>query len=188
MPLTKLDPNAALLVVDLQKFVFSMPAVHPAAGIVARNAQLARAFRERGLPVVLIRVTGAGFGRTRTDAGPTNFSAVPPEWKELVPDLDPQPDDLIVTKPRWGAFIGTTLDYELRQRGVTQVFVTGVATSIGVESTARSAFEFGYHVVPVVDAMTDRDAGSHRHTVEKIFPRLGETETTENVLKALSGL
>ena len=61
----------------------------------------------------------------------------------------------------------------LAQRNVTQVVVTGVATSIGVESTARSAFDHGYNVVLVVDAMTDLDANAHRYSVEKILPRLG---------------
>jgi nicotinamidase-related amidase len=82
-----------------------------------------------------------------------------------------------------GAFIGTSLDDYLRESGVTQVFLTGIATSSGVESTARSAYDYGYHVVLVVDAMTDRSANAHRHSVEEIFPRLGETDTTENVLK-----
>ena len=91
-----------------------------------------------------------------------------------------------MTKQRVGAFIGTSLDEYLRQRGVTQVFVTGVATSVGVEATARSAYDYGYNVVLVVDAMTDRDADSHRHSVEKIFPRLGETDTTAIILKRLS--
>ena len=71
------------------------------------------------------------------------------------------------------------------QRGVTQVVLTGVATSAGVESTARSAYDLGYNVTLVVDAMTDRDADAHRHSVEKIFPRLGETATTDDVLKLL---
>ena len=84
-----------------------------------------------------------------------------------------------------GAFIGTSLDEILRQRGVTQVLVTGVATSAGVESTVRSAYDYGYNVVTVLDAMTDRDADVHRHSVEKIFPRLSETGTTDNVLKLL---
>lgn len=74
---------------------------------------------------------------------------------------------------------------DLRKRGVTQVFLTGVATSAEVESTARSAYDYGYNVVLVVDAMTDRDAETHRHCVERIFPRLGETDTTDNVLKLL---
>jgi nicotinamidase-related amidase len=73
----------------------------------------------------------------------------------------------------------------LHQRGVTQIVLTGVATSAGVESTARSAHDLGYHVTLVVDAMTDRDSASHTHCVEKIFPRLGETAKTEDVLKLL---
>jgi nicotinamidase-related amidase len=52
-----------------------------------------------------------------------------------------------------------------------------------VKATARSAYDLGYNVVLVVDAMTDRDADAHRHSVEKIFPRLGETVKTDDVLK-----
>jgi len=55
-----------------------------------------------------------------------------------------------------------------------------------VESTARSAYDLGYNVVLVTDAITDRDADAHRHSVEKIFPRLGETDTTAKVLQLLS--
>lgn len=183
MPVTKLDTNAALIVIDLQKGITSMPTVHPAGEIVARSARLARAFRERGLPVVLVNVTAAAPGRT--DAARPNIAAFPANWAELVPELQQQAEDFRVSKKRWGAFIGTALDEYLRGRGVTQVFLTGVATSAGVESTARSAYDLGYHIVLVVDAMTDRDAEAHRHCVEKIFPRLSETDTTENVLKFL---
>lgn len=182
MPLTKLDTTAALVVIDLQKGIVGMPTAHPAEEIVGRAAQLARAFRERGLPVVLVNVSGAAPGRT--DAGPRNFS-FPADWTEIVPELEQHADDILVTKQRVGAFIGTSLDETLRQRGVTQVVLTGVATSFGVESTARSAYDYGYNVVFVVDAMTDREADAHLHCVEKIFPRLGETDTTSNVLKLL---
>jgi nicotinamidase-related amidase len=182
MPLTKLDTTAALVVIDLQKGIVGLPTVHPASDIIARTAQLARAFRERGLPVVLVNVTGRAPGRT--DAGAPKFS-FPADWSELVPELQQHPDDHLVSKQRWGAFIGTSLDDYLRQRGVTQVFVTGVATSAGVESTARSAYDYGYHVVLVVDAMTDRSEEAHRHSVEKVFPRLGESDTTDKVLKLL---
>jgi nicotinamidase-related amidase len=85
-----------------------------------------------------------------------------------------------------GAFISTGLDEILRQRGVTQLFLAGISTSAGVESTARSAYDYGYNVVLVVDAMTDRDADAHRYCVEKSFPRIGETDTTESVLKLLN--
>jgi nicotinamidase-related amidase len=182
MPVTKLDTTAALVVIDLQKGIVGLPTVHPASDIIGRTAQLARAFRERGLPVVLVNVTGRAPGRT--DAGAPKFS-FPADWSELVPELQQHPDDHLVSKQRWGAFIGTSLDDYLRQRDVTQVFVTGVATSAGVESTARSAYDYGYHVVLVVDAMTDRSEEAHRHSVEKIFPRLGESDTTDEVLKLL---
>jgi nicotinamidase-related amidase len=77
------------------------------------------------------------------------------------------------------------LNQTLRKSGVTQIFQTGILTSFGVESTARSAYDYGYNVVIVVDAVTDRDADAHRHCVEKIFPRISETATTESVLKLL---
>jgi nicotinamidase-related amidase len=184
MPLTILDTTAALIVIDLQKGIVGLPLAHPGSEIVDRSAELARAFRERGLPVVLVNVTAPAPGRTDTVRPKFSF---PDDWAEFVPELGQQPDDYIVSKQRVGAFIGTSLDEILRQRGVTQVFLTGIATSAGVESTARSAFDYGYNVVLVVDAMTDRDAETHRYCVEKAFPRFGETDTTENVLKMVRG-
>jgi nicotinamidase-related amidase len=184
MTVTKLDPVAALIVIDLQKGIVGLPTVHPAAEIVGRAAKLARAFRERGLPVVLVNVAGVAPGRT--DGGPRKFSFAE-DWTELVAELEQQPEDILITKQRVGAFLGTALDEILRGRGVTQIFLAGVATSVGVESTARSAYDLGYNVVLVVDAMTDRDAEAHRNSVEKTFPRIGETDTTENVLTLLRG-
>jgi nicotinamidase-related amidase len=183
MPLTQLDINAALVVIDLQKGIVGLPTVHPASEIVGRAVQLARAFRERGLPVVLVNVTGRAPGRT--EAGVPKFS-FPPDWTELLPELGQQAGDYLVTKQRVGAFIGTALDDYLRERGVTQVVLAGIATSAGVESTARSAYDLGYNVAFVVDAMTDRDADAHRHCVEKVFPRLGETANAADVLKLVN--
>lgn len=182
MPMTTLDPIAALVIIDLQKGIVGMPTVHPATEIVGRAAKLARAFREKDLPVVLVNVTGGAPGRTDV---PRPAFSLPPDWTELVPELDRQAGDVIVTKQRWGAFLGTGLNDALRARGVIQIVLIGVATSIGVESTARSAYDLGYNVVLVVDAMTDRDGDAHRHSVEKIFPRLGQTDITDNVLKLL---
>jgi nicotinamidase-related amidase len=182
MPLTQIDPVTALVVIDLQKGIAAFPAAHPFAEIANRAGQLARAFRERGLPVVLVNVAGSAPGRT--DARMT-LPPLPPGWTDLVPELDPQPGDHLVTKQRWGAFLGTGLDAYLRGRGVTQIVLAGVATSVGVESTARSAFDLGYNVTLAVDAMSDRSMELHLHSVEAIFPRLGETATTAEVLERL---
>lgn len=183
MALSTLDKNAALIVIDLQKGIMGFPTVHPAAEIVARAAELAKAFRKRNLPVVLVNVAGRAPGRTETGFPKMAF---PPDWTELAPELDAQASDFKVTKHCIGAFTGTSLDSLLKERGVTQIFMTGIATTLGVESTARVAFDLGYNVVFVTDAMTDRDAEVHRNAVEKLFPRLGETAKTEEVLKKLA--
>ncbi|MET9483849.1 isochorismatase family protein [Streptomyces sp. NPDC006638] len=182
MTVTTLDPTTALVVVDLQNGVVGLPTVHPAAEIVARSAELADAFRAKGLPVVLVRVTSGAPGRTE---GPARGLPPRADWADLVPELRQADSDIVVTKHTWGAFHGTDLDLQLRRRGVTQVVVTGIVTTKGVESTARAAHEHGYHVTVVTDAVTDTDGDAHRNSVEKIFPALGETGTTEDVLKLL---
>ncbi|MGC9194403.1 MAG: isochorismatase family protein [Syntrophobacteraceae bacterium] len=183
MPLTKLDAVPALVVIDLQKGIVGLPTLHPAGEIVSRTAELARAFRQRSFPVVLVHVSGMAPGRT--DMGAPKLS-LPPDWTELVAQLEQDRSDFVVTKQRWGAFIGTPLQQYLLGRGVTQLFLAGISTSIGVESTARCAYDHGYNVVLVLDAMTDRDAQAHSHSVEKIFPRLGETTSTAEVLEMLN--
>jgi nicotinamidase-related amidase len=184
MPPTTLDPVPALVVIDLQKGIVTAATVHPAETVVERSAQLADTFRRHGLPVVLVNVSGRAPGRTDNDAS-RPAGEPPADWTELVPELGAQPDDVLVTKQRWGAFHETSLHDDLQSRGVTQVVLTGIATSVGVESTARAAYEHGYNVLLATDAMTDRDADTHANTVERIFPRLGETATTAEILALL---
>jgi nicotinamidase-related amidase len=182
MPISQLDRNAALVVIDLQKGIVSIPAPETGKEIVAKSAQLAQAFRRRNLPVVLVNVVAAAPGRT---GQPRHNFQFPPDWAELVAELDIQATDILVSKRSFGAFLTTNLQEELKARGVTQIFLCGIATSAGVESTARSAYDLGYNVVFVADAMTDRDPEIHSFCLEKIFPRLGETGLTEEVLKLL---
>ncbi|MGA2552449.1 MAG: isochorismatase family cysteine hydrolase [Burkholderiaceae bacterium] len=182
MPLSQLDPVAALVVIDLQKGIVTLPTVHPMPEIVQRVASLARAFRAAGLPVVLVNVAGRAPGRTEIRRP---FSP-PPDWSELIAELDRQPSDYIVTKFQIGAFHATGLERILRQANVTQVFLAGVSTSSGVEATARSAYDQGFHVALVVDAMTDLDPVLHHHSVEKTFPRIGETVTAVEALRELA--
>lgn len=185
MALTTLDPNPALVVIDLQKGLMAAATVHPLDEVVDRAARLAEAFRRHRLPVVLVNAIGRPAGRT--EAGrPRRADLTPPsDWADLVDELDARPDDHLVTKVRWGAFHDTSLDAHLRQLGVTQVVLAGIATSIGVESTARSAYDHGYHVVLAIDAMTDRDPAAHDNSVERIFPKLGEVTTTTAILDLL---
>jgi nicotinamidase-related amidase len=183
MALTVLDPNTALIIVDLQKGLVGYPLAHPVEGVIERSRALADAFRARGLPVVLVNVTGSAPGRT--EQPPRDLSALPADFAELVPDLGRQPEDIIVTKRTWGTFASTDLEARLRALGVTQVVVTGVATATGVESTARQAYEQGFNVTLAIDAMTDMRAEAHDYSISTIFPRLGETGTTADVIALL---
>ena len=90
-----------------------------------------------------------------------------------------------MTKKSWDSFHGTALDEYLRSASISQVVITGIATSIGVESTARSAHTHGYNVTLATDGMTDLDAEAHYNTLERIFPKLGETGTTAEILTLL---
>jgi nicotinamidase-related amidase len=182
MALTTLDPKTALIVIDLQKGVVALPLAHPTGEVVARAARLAAAFRRHRLPVVLVNVAGGAPGRAE-QARPGGV--LPPDWTDLVPELQRQSADHLVTKHTWGAFTGTDLAEHLLSLGVTQLVLAGIATSIGVESTARQAHELGFHVTLAVDAMTDLRAEAHENSLTRIFPRLGETGTTEEVLALL---
>ncbi len=183
MALTTLDAKTALIIVDLQKGVAAMPATHPIAGVVARSRQLAEACRRHGLPVVIVNVTGMAPGRTEQPS--PRRGAFPPDFAEIVPELGRQPGDIAVTKRSWGAFANTDLEQRLKALGVTQVIVTGVATGTGVEATARQAYEAGFNVTLATDAMTDMRVEAHEYSIAKVFPRLGETGTTAEILDML---
>ena len=182
MVLAKLDPRTALVLVDLQKGVVSNPGVHLMSCIVKNAAALADAFRRRSLPVVLVHAVGTAPGRTEQAL---SHGQRPADWTELVPELNWQPTDHVVAKRTWGAFTNTGLDLPLRGAGVTQVVIAGLVTSIGVESTARQAYDLGFNVTLAVDAMTDRNADAHHNSVERIFPKLGETGTVWEIINAL---
>jgi nicotinamidase-related amidase len=177
--ITTFDPVAALLVVDLQNGIVGMPTTDPIAEIVHNAARLAEQFRSHDLPVILIKVDGAAPGRAEQSRAP---GELPPGWTDLIPELNRQPGDHVVTKRTWGAFTNTDLERHLRQLGVTQVVIAGVSTSAGVESTARHAHELGFNVALAVDAMTDRSADAQHNSLTRIFPRLGETGTTQEII------
>lgn len=183
MSLSALDPNTALIVVDLQQGIVSGSFIHPIREIVDRTSALIDAFRANNLPVVLVNVAGRSPGRT--EQGPRSSPAFAEGWTDLLPELHQQTGDIVVTKRSWGAFASTDLEAQLKARGVTQVVVTGVATSVGVEATARQAYEQGFNVTLVLDAMTDLREEAHQYSISKVFLRLGETGSAQDVLSLL---
>jgi len=189
MALTTLDQHIALVLIDLQRGIVGSPGTPLSGAEVLGNAvKLADAFHAADAPVVLVRVSFApDFGDALPGRTEQSFSGGLPEgWDIIVDELAGHPGDIRVTKHNWSAFHGTDLDVQLRRRGVTQIVLGGISTSIGVESTARAAYEHGYHITIATDAITDSDADAHRNSVERIFPRLSESGSTEEILALLA--
>lgn len=181
--------HTALVLIDLQKgIVGRQTAPHSAPDVLSRSARLAERFRAAGGLVVLVRVSYSADGGDRlnqpTDSPPL-ASAMEAGWDELSPTLGRGPRDIVITKRQWGAFYGTPLDLHLRRRGISTIVIGGIATNFGVESTARDAFERGYALVFVEDAMAALSEGAHAFAISTVFPRIGRIRSTDQVLAAL---
>jgi nicotinamidase-related amidase len=183
MAVTALDPKTALIVIDLQNGILAYPTIHPIGEVVKQASALAEAFRGHGLPVVLVNAAGRAPGRTERPRSHAEPSA---GWTDFVPELNQRPQDHTVTKRTPGAFTNTDLEAHLKKAGATQVVIAGVATSNGVEATARHAYELGFNVALAVDAMTDTSPEAHVNSIARIFPKLGETGTTREIIEILN--
>jgi nicotinamidase-related amidase len=182
MTISAIDPETALLIIDLQNSIVAFDTSPPSAQVVEKACVLIDAFRRRDLPRIFVTVNGAAPGRS--DA-PRRSGVNPDGWADPVPELNVQPDEHCVTKQTWGAFTGTGLEAHLKSLGVTQVVIAGIATSIGVESTARQAWELGFNVTLAIDAMADMNADAHHNSLSRIFPRLGETGSVQDIIDRL---
>jgi nicotinamidase-related amidase len=183
--------ETALVLIDLQKgIVGRATAPHSGPEMVAHAVRLADRFRAAGAPVVLVHVgfsaDGGDMVKVETDANMPR-GPFPPEFSELIPEIGPHPGDIVILKRQWGAFHGTELDLQLRRRGIRKIVLGGVATHIGVESTARAAGELGYAQVFVEDAMTSMNEEAHLYSIRHIFPLLGLVRSTDEVLAGCAG-
>ncbi|MGW2373320.1 isochorismatase family protein [Kitasatospora sp. NPDC001683] len=157
-----LDPRStALVLIDLMdRIVANQLAPHTGPEVVTASLKLAEAFRAAGAPVIAVRVERPGV-------------AEQPPGSELVAEVEAVADEVVV-KRTIGAFQGTGLHELLQGRGVETLVFTGIATNLGVESSARAAADRGYRLVFVEDAMTGLTEAEHRASVELDFPRLGD--------------
>jgi nicotinamidase-related amidase len=92
-----------------------------------------------------------------------------------------QAGDVLIRKRHWGAFYGTELDLQLRRRGIRSIVLGGISTQIGVESTARQAYEHGYELLIVRDATTSSVAEGHEMSMKHILPRLARLVHSDSI-------
>ncbi|WP_327673456.1 isochorismatase family protein [Kitasatospora sp. NBC_00458] len=157
-----LEPaRTALVLVDLMPRIAALPlAPRTGAEVVAASLDLAQEFRAAGATVVAVRVDRPGV-------------AEQPPGSELVPAVAEAADEVVV-KRTVGGFHGTGLHELLRARGVETLVFGGIATNLGVESTARAASDHGYELVFVEEALAALTEEEHRAAVGLNLPRFGE--------------
>ncbi len=117
MPELAIDrKKTALVVIDLQKGISRMPArPYPAQEVIRNAANLAGAFRKNGMPVFLVHVVHGPetMLKVESDESFALSGPMPPDWSEIVPELGPEPSDIVIAKRQWGAFYGTDLELQL---------------------------------------------------------------------------
>jgi len=159
------------------------PLIDPVGPVIEHSQKLSDVFRQRDFLWSSLMWRAGAPGRTQQ---PRPQRAFPDGWTELVPELKAQDGDLLVTKHSWGAFANTDLDAKLKERGRNAGRHHGHCNCDRVEATARQAYELGYNVTLVTDAMTDMRAEAQQYSVTNVFPRLGETGSTQEVLDLLA--
>ena len=186
----KIDRSrTGLVVIDLQKVFTSMEGQPYGVGSVVSNAAaLAGAFRKRKMPVFLIHASPSRDAplQVQADIPFAPRGDMPPGWADIVSELGPEGSDIVITKRQWGAFYGTDLELRLRRGGVDTIVLCGIATTYGVESTARFAYEYGFQQIFAEDAMTDFSAEAHTNSVESVLKRIGRVRKTSEIIESLS--
>lgn len=173
-----LTAHTALLVIDLQAGTAPYQRTHPIDTIIGNVDAIARATRATGGSVVFVRHDPAA-----TPSGATGYGGGPRPAPVAYGNLlvERADEDSNVTRGGWSAFAGTGLDEQLRAAGHTQVVVVGQATTFGVESTARAAYDLGYDVVVVPDACNDPNPQAHADRFNALFPALGVIARTDEL-------
>jgi ureidoacrylate peracid hydrolase len=212
-----LDPaQTAVIVVDMQNAFASKGGyldlygvdISGAPAVIQQINRVLAASRPAGVRVVFLQM---GWEHDRCDAGTPNS----PNWHKsrslrlmrqrpeldgklmikgtwdyaLVDDLKPQPQDLVVHKPRYSGFYSTNLDVLLRERGIRHLVFTGIATNVCVESTLRDAFFLEYFPLLVTDsAMQSGPPSLHEATVYNVQQFFGWVTSTDEYVNALGAV
>lgn len=192
--------NTALIVVDVQndfchnQGVFSKyksVTLDHVEQAISNLSTLIDKCREFNLPIIFIKTTHSDWTNSpswlkRMEGAAEKMSICPPDsWGSNFYHVAPRESDCIVTKHRYSAFIGTDLDLILRSKGIENILVSGVATNVCVESTARDGYHRDYNVILVEDCCGAYDKAEHAASLNNISKFFGTVATSEILLSIL---
>jgi len=197
------DPRwSALLVVDVQNdFVSSKGSaaqrgedVSAAQAMVPKLIRLIEEARRVGLTAVYVKTTHSEWTDTpswiyrKSQQSALNTCREGTWGAEFYEGISPLPDERVVIKHRYSAFINTDLNTVLKAKGIESVLVTGVATNVCVETTARDAYMFDYYVTMVEDGAAAYDPKLHESTLENIRRHFGLVASSGEIIETWKGL
>lgn len=205
--------KSAVLVVDMQNAFASRGGMLDIAGVDISDASrvvnsikaMLDAARRANVPVVYLEM---GYKPDLSNSGGPNspnwhkelamsLMNCNPELKgklltegtwdfEIVKDLEPEPQDLVIIKTRYSGFAGTTLDSQLRTRGIRYLFFVGIATNVCVESTLRDAYFQDYWPILIADGVMQAGPASlHEATLFNVENFFGWTIRAEEFVRAM---
>ncbi|MFC5481245.1 isochorismatase family protein [Massilia suwonensis] len=180
--------GTALVLIDLQNGNMARElAPYSAQAVLGNCVLLAQEMRNRGGMVVFVRVLMNELQSPPADAPlrAPGSPPPPPDASHFAPEAGVEATDIVITKRQWGAFYGTELDQLLRRRHVKTLILAGIVTNIGVESTARAAYDRGYSLVFAEDAMSGITAEAHEFACKNMFRMMGKVRTTAELIDAL---
>lgn len=181
--------NTALVLVDLQKGIANhmQTAPHSVASVLNNASQMVQLFKENRGFIAFIRVNFVDGKDALQPNAMRPLPGGPPDsdFAELAEELGADSHDYIVDKRGFSGFFGTDLDLQLRRRGIKNIVIGGISTHMGVDTTARDAYQNAYNQYFVSDMMAAPEATLHQFSIEHTFPYMGQIVTTKEAIQLL---
>jgi nicotinamidase-related amidase len=196
--------NSALIIVDMQNDFVRTGApleVPSARETISANQSLIRVYRKRNLPVIYTKFLSRPHYYLLWEWSPQCKPPTKCCWKghersykdidgrrectEIIDELRPEPNDIIIEKFGYGAFHDTDLSKIVRSFGLNAVVITGTVTQICVEETAREAFHHGFRATVVEDAVSSFAPDLHAATLKNFAMKFGWVSKSENIISKL---
>ena len=182
----------AIIVVDFIKAYTQPGSPLYALGVVEAvkaTVQLLKAARQKGVPIIYTRVlyhpSGADGGLFVKKVPALRKMVQGEPLADIVPELPPGPDDVILIKQYASSFFGTSLAAMLTARGIDTLIITGCSTSGCVRATALDAMQYGFRPIVPRECVGDRHAGPHEANLFDINAKYGDVLPLAEVMSQL---
>ena len=198
--------KSALIIVDMQNDFVRAGApleVPDAINTVAAQKSLIANFRKHKLPIIFTKFISHPHYYLLWEWSPQCKPPTKCCWKdhqrhykdiaatrectEIIDELSPTSNDIIIEKFGYGAFHETTLHKTLQQLGVTSLVITGTVTQICVEETAREAFHYGYRTTIAEDGVSSFASDLHASTLKNFAMKFGWVAKSDGIMDMVNG-